>query len=333
MPGGSSGRAQPLVVSFTVARIVAVVIAVLIWAAILAAVGSIFGRVLAQPAVSPAAWQVSAWVVVPFVAFFTAHGVWTGLLEGLALGRFTAPPVRGAATGSGRNPWVVAVAAYVVLGVPVAVGGVAAVAWLTGEGAAGLHPGAYAVRLGILGVIAAALVAWWVSGAPLGRELAGLREPPSYAGSLRRYLVRRHVAPHALANAAINGWVAVALTPAGGVAPPSLLVGDALVAGVIIAAATSFGARNHARTDAHVGLLGVPGRAPARWVQGCGALAVGALAAALLAGALALASVGDGLRVEAFVVVKGAMAAAIAAAAAWAGGRWGLVDGTRRRGA
>jgi hypothetical protein len=324
--GRSSPRARSApVVSFPVARAFAVVVTLAVWSVILAAAGMVFGHMLARPAVSPLALQVSLGIVVPLVGLFTAHGVLTGMLDGYVQGRFTPP--RSAGPAAARNPWAHGLLACFVVGAPVAVAGMVAVGWVVGPGPA-LTPRAYAGTMGGLGLLVSGVVAWWMSGGPCARLLAAGEANHRYPGSPSRYLLRRHAGPQGAANLWINGWVAVALTPADGWAPAALVTGDAFVAGVIIAAAASFGARNHARADARSGLLGSHGTATPRWAHAGLVVGVGVVVAAATWTGLALLAV-DGLALGPFVVIKGLTAGLIAAGAAWAGARWGLQERVR----
>jgi hypothetical protein len=322
----------PRVVPYRVARAFAVAVTVVVWAGILAAVGWIFGAMLARPVVSVLAVQLSLGLVIPMVALFSAHGVLTGMVDAYTQGRFTSPMAMPRVAPVGRNPWHAGALAALVVGVPVA--GLASLLVARGQAPmGGLSADAYVAVLGGVGLGTSAIVAWWKSGKPLVRLVAAADAGWRYPSGARPYLLRHHVAPHGAANAWINGWVAVALTPATGWAPMSLVVGDAFVAGAVVAAAVSFGARNHARSDMRAGLAAWPparSRFVSRAAQAGWVVVAGGGAAAFAWGVLA-AGFNGGLPLAAFVILKGGSAGGLACLAAWLGARWGLQDGVPER--
>jgi predicted secreted protein len=204
-----------------------------------------------------------------FIPYFTTHGVLMSLFNGVLKGSIIMPEATqdARAEAGTANPWRLATINAFVFGlVPAGIGYFIAIR----ADAATMTRGAFAGRYALAGALLCASVAWVVSGQPLLRTLRTPREKRGFLGTPDQYLWRYFALPHGIANTIINGVLAFALSPvpfaqAGAIVPTQHIVGDTVIALVVLTLLLASGARSQARNETLLGIA-PPGAAAKRSV-------------------------------------------------------------------
>ncbi len=193
-----------------------------------------------------------------FIPYFATHSVLMGMSKGVLKGRIILPEATQAASAQpgAENPWRLATVNAFVFGlVPAVIG------YFLGMHA-DVHTmtrGVFAARYALAGALLCAGVTWVVSGQPFLRTIRKPREQRGFVGTPNQYLWRHFALPHGIANTIINGALAFALSPvpfaqAGAIVPSKHIVGDTVIALLLLTWLLAGAAKSQARNET---LLGV----------------------------------------------------------------------------
>jgi hypothetical protein len=187
-----------------------------------------------------------------FIPYFASHGVLMSMFKGVLAGTTVLPT----ATQDPRagvplaNPWRLATINAFVFGlVPAALG---FFLWERTDPAT-MTRGVFALRNALAGMLLCAVVAWVASGQPFLRTMMKPREQRAFAGTPDQYLWWYFAIPHGIANFIINGLLAFVFVP-GALAPTRQIVGDTVIAFVVLTWLLTMGAKSQAH---HETLLGI----------------------------------------------------------------------------
>jgi hypothetical protein len=255
----STPKKPPQVVSYRAARIGGAIVTGFVFFMILWMLGAAMVFSLGNDPVLRTHGRWVATIAYGMVPLFAAHSAGVGFPDAFAQGRFVLPefglppPAAGARA---TNPWLVALVALAVVGLPLAAGAY----WLTPRvWPASLSAPAFVTRFAGLGAVFAGAVFFVLTGQRFLREAALPHERRRFAGSLDAYVWQRHVWPQALINVWINVWVTFALIKGPLVLASSglsreAIVADALGTGLVLAFAVGGGTIPYARFDLRWGV-------------------------------------------------------------------------------
>ncbi|HEY2733380.1 MAG TPA: hypothetical protein VGI70_05320, partial [Polyangiales bacterium] len=200
------------VVSYSIARTATVILSALAFFAIFAVVGVGVVDALTPDVLQPKHARCLSAIGLAFAALFAGHGGAIGLLDALSQGRVRLPtdlPTPPSAAHA-MNPWRVAAAAALAVGVPV---GACAFFAIPAAFPEGIARGPFVFWFAVAGGVIGAAIVGVVTGRWFLREASLAPQQRAFPGSAERYLWQRHVIPQTAINAVINAWVGVALVP------------------------------------------------------------------------------------------------------------------------
>jgi hypothetical protein len=240
----------------SLARVMTTVITSAVWWLILYGAGYAFCGGSKVAHVAPAVMANITVLSYVFIPYFVTQSVLISMLDGVLKQRIIVPDAPADPNGRIDNPWRSGVINAVRFGLaPAAIGYVLAIR----ASADTVAPGAFASRFATGGMLMAAVVAWLVAGKPFLQAARVPRERRMFQGDPQQYLATRYAWPHGIANAIINGALAIALSPvsiadAGALVPAPNVVVDAVITFFILTWLMVAGAKTQARVEAQWGI-------------------------------------------------------------------------------
>lgn len=236
-------------------RVITTCITSAIWWVILYLAGWLFSGAGKVDFVTPEVMANLTAMSYLFVPYFVSEGVIVSMLGTYMKGRIIMPPITEDPKLRPSNPWLWGLMNAAVVG-----GAAAVIGYMICKGATPdtLTPSAFGVRYAWGGTALCAIVAFFVSGGPFLRQVRVPAQNRPFAGGLQTYLWTRFMLPHGIANLVINAALAFALAPVSpdpaARVPNEVVIGDGVIALIVLTWLISSGAKGLAQADAAWGI-------------------------------------------------------------------------------
>lgn len=238
-------------------RAISVAITSAIWWVILYIAGWLFAGAGKVDHVSPLAMANITALSYLFIPYFATESTLVSMIGALMKKRIIMPDNAEDPKARPSNPWLLATINAVAFGIIPAV-----IGYMLSKNAAPdtISPSTYGVRFAWGGIPVVAIVTWFVSGRPFLKQARVPVANRAYQGGVEKYLWTRYILPHGIANFIINGALAYALAPmateagAAIVVPNEVVIGDGVIALMILTGLISAGAKGMARTETEWGV-------------------------------------------------------------------------------